>query len=110
GDDSCSHALSSSGCSSINLSIYPSFIYHACSFAVRFSSPLWGGKKTTHAIDSEKERDAPLYKAPRVPLSTLQQRDAQKQKLQDAMEGKTQNSKGMAPLPGRERVRSAPKS
>lgn len=61
-------------------------------------SPLWGGKKTTDTIDRERERDAPLYKAPSIPLAQLQRREQEKTKLQDAH---IKKSKVNAPLPGR---------
>ena len=63
--------------------------------------PLYGGKKTTDTIDRERSRDAPLYKAPSVPLAVLQQREVQKLKLQEAMEGAGKKSAVLKPLPGR---------
>jgi hypothetical protein len=60
--------------------------------------PQWGGKKTTDTIDRERERDAPLYKAPTVPLAKLQHRDNEKAKLQNAHQAKPTRN---APLPGR---------
>ena len=61
--------------------------------------PLYGGKKTTHSIDREEERDRHLYKAPTVPLAVLQRREQSKLRLQEAMEGK--KAAPIKPLPGR---------
>lgn len=66
--------------------------------------PQWGGKKSSDSIDREKERDRHLYKAPSVPLAVLQQRDAAKARLQEAMEDANKPKQAAArpkPLPGR---------